>query len=517
MKTLGARIVSVVVLLGAVAGRLAFARPAKKVAPPPPKQIHIDLDNAVPVAMPASTPNLTPVALNTPDGRTGWVVRIPGDRPIATPAYADGKLFVGGGYGSYEFYAFDAETGKKVWQMKTSDDGPTAAVVEDGCVAFNTESCTVIVADAQTGKLMWQEWLGDPLMSQPAISKGRLYMSYPAGQSGHHGAAHQNGAPNNAAVQQAAKPIRQAPGPNAEKQPAGWTHRMLCADLRTGRHHWSVPIPAEVISAPVVEGDRLLLTCFDGTSLSLDASTGKTVWLKKNAGTSAPIVAGGQVVMTQKESRGGASFEGIKRIDANGGLEKDKRLLASGKAEYLAAGKGGGVGIGKEGQAKLDASVGFSSAPAAANLAQANKSVGVNTVVGGWAYQGSRAVCARGQIMNAQGRSLNALSSTTGALRWQAKVKGGGAGDQVFAPPALGRENLYLSSLQGHLASVRQKDGKVGFLYALKQPITFQPALARGNLYVGTSNGLFICLRTGQKEADGWTAWGGNAQHNKRD
>src|SRR5215208_7974961 len=79
-------------------------------------------------------------------------------------------LFVGGGYGSHEFYAFDAKTGRMVWKTNTGDDGPSAAVVEDGLVAFNTESCTVIVVEAKTGKLVWQEWLGDPLMSQPAIS-----------------------------------------------------------------------------------------------------------------------------------------------------------------------------------------------------------------------------------------------------------------------------------------------------------------------------------------------------------
>ena len=57
--------------------------------------------------------------------------------------------------------------------------GPTAAVAEDGLVAFNTESCTVIVVDAKSGKVVWQEWLGDPLMSQPAIANGRLYIAYP--------------------------------------------------------------------------------------------------------------------------------------------------------------------------------------------------------------------------------------------------------------------------------------------------------------------------------------------------
>jgi outer membrane protein assembly factor BamB len=47
-----------------------------------------------------------------------------------------GMLFVGGGYGSHEFYAFNAETSARVWTAKTSDDGPTAAAVEDGYVGW---------------------------------------------------------------------------------------------------------------------------------------------------------------------------------------------------------------------------------------------------------------------------------------------------------------------------------------------------------------------------------------------
>jgi hypothetical protein len=59
--------------------------------------------------------------------------------------------------------------------------------------------------------------------------------------------------------------------------------------------------------------------------------------------------------------------------------------------------------------------------------------------------------------------------------------------------------------------------GKVQFQYATKQPMAFQPALARGSVYAGTSNGLLVCLKTGGSDADGWNAWGGNAQHNKKD
>src|SRR5258708_5661600 len=86
------------------------------------------------------------------DGRErGWQVKLPGGRPLATPAVVDGRVFLGGGFGSYDFFALDAECGKLLWQYQTTDDGPTAAVVEDDLVAFNTESCELEVVTAAEG------------------------------------------------------------------------------------------------------------------------------------------------------------------------------------------------------------------------------------------------------------------------------------------------------------------------------------------------------------------------------
>ena len=48
----------------------------------------------------------------TKDGKSGWKARIPGKRALATPAVVDGMVFIGGGFGSREFYAFHANTGK---------------------------------------------------------------------------------------------------------------------------------------------------------------------------------------------------------------------------------------------------------------------------------------------------------------------------------------------------------------------------------------------------------------------
>jgi Ca-activated chloride channel family protein len=466
------------------------------------KLLKIDLGKAVKVSLPARSRALVPAAFKTADGREGWVVRIPGGRPLATPAYSNGRVFVGGGYGSHEFYAFDAKTGRLVWKTQTGDDGPTAAVVEGGLVAFNTESCTLVVVGEQTGKVVWQEWLGDPLMSQPAVSQGRLYMAYPAGQRGH------------ANSQQQSLSNSQQQGEGREE--AG-SHRLLCADLKTGRHIWSRAISSDVISAPVVSDGKVYATTFDGTSYSFDAATGAPIWKKENAGTSAPVVVGGDVVVTQKEESGGEAYEGLQRLDARRGVAKDDRLRARSKAGYLGKGKGGGVALNQQAQGALDSSVGFANAPVTAELGKADAHLGVGTVVGGWAYQGSRAAYSKGQMLNAQGRYLNSVGAEDGRFAWRAEVSGGGLAEdaQVFSPPALGEEYLYLSSSLGHLLSVRQADGRPGFMYHFGVPMVFQPALAEGGVYVGTSEGLLICLKTGSRDADGWYAWGGNGEHNK--
>lgn len=487
---------------GARALATAAAPKGPKRVPEAPKPVSIDLGRAVEVTLPRTGGDLQPAPFRTADGREGWVVRIPGGRPLATPAYSNGRLFVGGGYGSHEFYAFDARTGRLVWRTNTGDDGPTAAVVEDGLVAFNTESCTLVVVDEQTGKMVWQEWLGDPLMSQPAVSKGRLYMAYPKGQRGR---GRQRITPRGA---------REKDEKQAEE--AG-SHRLLCADLRTGRHIWERAISGDIISAPVVSDGKVYATTFDGTSYSFDAATGEPVWKKENAGTSAPVVVAGEVVVTQKEERDGKAYEAMHRLDARGGEAGTLGPLARGEAGYLDRDKGGGVAIREQQAASLDSSVGFSNAPAAAQLHRANAHLGVRTVVGGWAYQGSRAAYSKGRMLNAQGRYLNSINAADGRFAWRAEVSGGGlaADAQVFSPPALGEEFIYLASSLGHLLSVRQGDGRVGFMYHFPEPMVFQPALAEGAVYAGTSGGLLICLKTGSKDADGWYAWGGNGEHNK--
>lgn len=195
------------------------------------------------------------------DGKLGWRIRIPGGRPLATPAVVDGMLFVGGGFGSHEFYALDAKSGKAVWTYRTGDDGPTAAVVADGYVAYNTESCTVYVHEAKTGKLLWHRWLGDPLMSQPAIANGNLYMAYP--------------------------------GPRG-------THYLAAFTIKKGDPVWKTEIAGEIITAPIIEGSEVITATVDGTLYRFNAENGELLWKKAAKITSAPRVSENSIIVSQR-------------------------------------------------------------------------------------------------------------------------------------------------------------------------------------------------------------------------
>src|ERR1700730_7238786 len=96
-------LVGVSAAVSLVSGQESESKLADETSPgdAPAKQAvrRIDLSTAINVNLPTPKRDLEAASFSTADGKTGWVLRLPGGRPIATPAYADGVLFLGGGYG----------------------------------------------------------------------------------------------------------------------------------------------------------------------------------------------------------------------------------------------------------------------------------------------------------------------------------------------------------------------------------------------------------------------------------
>ncbi len=440
---------------------------------------------------------LHPEPFRSPDGRRGWVLNLGNGRPLATPAVVDGLVYVGGGFGSHEFFAFDAITGEARWALRVSDDGPTAAVVRDGVVAFNTESCTLFVVDALRGRPLWSRWLGDPLMSQPAIGDGKVFMAFPS--------------------------------------PGG--HRLVAFDLRSGEEQWRVPLAADIISAPVLHGDSVYSATFNGTLYRHRVSDGGLAWREDYRATSAPWLYGNEVFVSHREDpvaaprpRGFmaasiltwvllAQTEAVGRLSGASGssLQQGGAGYRARHAPWL------NTEVQRRSQysrdnAASDTSVGFSTAPATARADEAAANIGQGTVRGMWEYQGSRPCVVDGRLFLTQGDQLVAMEPGSGRELWSRPLSGLLAehGGHLASPPSAAGAKLYLGTVTGDVVVVDQADGRVVDTIRLGHATRFQPAVVGGRLYVGTADGRLVMLDLNDPTADGWSQWGGGPTHNGR-
>jgi len=413
-------------------------------------------------------------------GHKGWKIKVPGGRALATPAVVGDTVFVGGGFGSHEFYAFDAQSGAPRWAIRVSDDGPTAAVVADDKVVFNTESCTLFVVDARTGKQLWSRWLGDPLMSQPAIAAGVIYMAYP-GAGGHH---------------------------------------LIALGLKDGKTVFDTKIAGDIISAPVVDGDSVYLTTFDGTVYRHRTSDGKVLWSKKMSGTSAPWIAAGEVHVSEGKNVAGPAPGVVSKLEGYHKMTLDGRdeggVMALKAAPQLEAHTQARSTYMSQQKAD-DSSVGFGGgAPSTAKAGEAAGNVGQSTVRGLWEYQGSRPTVVSGLNYTAQGDSLRCIDTKTGKVIWDDKLAGDQKklGGHLSSPPAWAAGKLVVGTATGAVESYEAKSGKKLWSLQVGEEIRFQPALVRGRVFVGTARGTLLAIDSGDATLDGWTMWGGGPRHN---
>ncbi len=417
----------------------------------------------------------------------GWKLTIPGGRPLATPAVVGGRVFLGGGFGGYEFYALDAATGAVAWQYQTTDDGPTAAVVDEGYVAFNTESCELEVLTVE-GRPVWKHWLGDPLMSMPAIHRGRVYMAYPNSRGDHQ-------------------------------------HYLACFDLATGRELWKRPITGDIITAPVIAEGRIYLATLDGTLYCFDETGGDPLWHEPKDATSSPAVRNGQCYFSRRRetsgSAGQSSTQQMEHVAGRGpGDMADTWTYheTSRAADYLDHAKRARRSPRYAAGGHADAGVGFGAHKGSAKMHQAMKNLGVGHVSGVWAYQGSKPFLSRGRLYSGLGDTLHCLDPETKTEFWKRAVHQTPQGeellDSVLTPAALVNGKAFLGTTFGQVFCLCADSGDVLWHVDLGEPVFFQPAVARGRVYVPTGAGSLYCLETGDPADDGWLMWGGAAAHN---
>jgi outer membrane protein assembly factor BamB len=430
-----------------------------------------------------------PVPFRTPDDRVrGWKVTIPGGRPLATPAVASDLVLLGGGFGSYEFYAFDAASGRLAWQYQTTDDGPTAAVVCDGHVAFNTESCELEVLTME-GRTLWKRWLGDPLMSMPALGGGRVYVAYPDSQGDHQ-------------------------------------HYLGAFELRTGQELWKQRLNGEVITAPVLAGGYVYLATLDGALCCFHQGSGTPVWKEAKNATSAPAVWNGQCYFSRRsETTPGPASAGTPQQAesvAARGLDVDAATVTftcthtpADYLDYTKRKRRSPLDVAHE---HADGAVGFNVHKGDAKMAQAMRNLGKGHISAVWSHQGSKPFIWGGRLYSALGDALHCVDPETRAPFWKRTLHEHDPRkellDGLLTPPALVNGKVFVGTLDGEVFCLSALSGEVLWSVKVGEPILFQPAVARGRVFVTTQVGSLYGLETGDAIDDGWFMWGAGPDHN---
>lgn len=413
---------------------------------------------------------MAPRALDIPPTRTGrtnrfvfdgfhrgWFARLPhGQQRLLTPLYGEGKVYLGGGFSSNTVFAYDARSGEREWTASAPDGGPSAAILEDGKVLFNTESCTLFAVDARSGRQLWSRWLGDPLMSQPAAGNGLVF-------SGH--------------VVDGQSPGEIVPGTTGFGVGDGRRYGFTAMNLNSGAPRWTRPISGDVMNAPVLVGDDVFFTTMDGVVWRLDQRTGRVRWRRRLHATSAPWIDGEELhVSTRVRGEGRAVLERAV-------------VLAKGSGETLTEHE-----------------------PVPARFVAGRPDPGVQQ---GWAYEGSRASVVDGRVYQTIGNEVHCRDADTGELLWRRRYSND-VRARPASPPAVAGSQLVFGTEDGTLFGLDIDTGMTAWAYDVGEPISAQPTVGHGWVYAATTRGGLVALEVSDASFDGWHMWGGNAQHNGR-
>lgn len=382
----------------------------------------------------------------------GWFARPTGQR-LLTPIYGDGRVYVGGGFGSHQVFAYDARDGEREWVASAPDGGPSAAILEDDKILFNTESCTLFAVDVETGRRRWSRWLGDPLMSQPTAGNGLVFSAHLVDS--------------------------QSPG-GLEPGTVGWgtgdgrRYAFTALGLSNGQPRWTRRVDGDVMNGAILDGDDVYFTTMRGTVYRMNQRSGRTHWRRRLHATSAPWIEGDTVHVTVRRREEGQVVERAIEI------------------------------------AKRNGETLHEHEPVSARFAAGRPDPGVQQ---GWAYEGSRATVVDGRVYQTIGNEVHCRDANTRELLWRRRYTDDTSA-RPASPPAIAGSQLVFGTQSGAVFGLDIDTGMTAWAYDVGEPISAQPTVAHGWVYATTTRGGVVGLEVSDASFDGWHMWGGNAAHN---
>jgi outer membrane protein assembly factor BamB len=212
-------------------------------------------------------------------GQAGWSTQLPGQYAFSAPPTAvNGVVYVGGAGSGGTLYAVDESTGNVLWTAFVENgDRSSTAVSSDG--VFVSYPCQVYKFDPLTGASLWH--YAGPCEGgggkTPAYANGLLYVRDPTSSP-----------PDqvfDAASGTRVGSFTSTPIPALSTQTGYFLNAGTLQGIDLTSHNvlWSFAGDGQLVSAPIVIDNRVIVGSGTGTVYALDAATGTQIW-SGNAG-----------------------------------------------------------------------------------------------------------------------------------------------------------------------------------------------------------------------------------------
>lgn len=254
-----------------------------------------------------------------------WTASVAGSngkrRLAAAPVVGNGRLYVMDTDATV--HAFDAETGRSVWQTQLRVAGNLQASAFGGGVSYADGKLyatngvgEVAALDANTGAELWKVKAGGPLRGSPTIAFGAVYVMtqdnqiYALDSSDGSPLWQESGATASAGVFGVA-----APAAGQGTVVAGYsTGELVAYRYENGRTLWADALARTSISTqvgtltdvdadPIIDGGRVYALGQGGRMAAYELVTGQRLWELSLAGISTPAVAGEWIFTLTDDAR----------------------------------------------------------------------------------------------------------------------------------------------------------------------------------------------------------------------
>jgi len=239
---------------------------------------------------------------------------------------ADGTHVYAGGHNG-EVAAFDAETGHKVWSVKTDLALSAGPAFGDGMLVFGTSDGELVSLDAASGEQRWLQTLGSEVVAPPVIASGVVVLRTVDGRL--RGFATATGTPMWSVQQNhPALTLRGNTAPRVAGAVviSGFSNgRVGAYDLRTGDAAWEVAVAnptgrselerlVDVAAGMQVVGNDVYVVASHGRAVGIDLATGTVLWQQEMSSYAGLTADFGNVYVTN-------DVDAIIALDRNGGAQ----------------------------------------------------------------------------------------------------------------------------------------------------------------------------------------------------